>query len=312
MIGRVRQRLLTVYEQVLEAELSDTPSHVAVIQDGNRRYADKQGADPTDGHKAGAETTEAVLEWCDELGIDEVTLYTFSTENFDRPKDQREELFDLIAEKLTEFADADRVHEGEVRIRAVGDTDRLPERVQEAIDYAERQTAAYDTLRLNVALAYGGRAELLDAARQIARNVETGSVDPDDVDVSAVEEALYEGPSREVDLIVRTGGDERTSNFLPWQANGNEAAVYFCTPYWPEFRKVDFLRSIRTYEHREQSWRQTRAERARALVAAGAAECPDARETLQRFRSALPSGERRELEENTVERGELEESSPAD
>ena len=309
MPGRVRQRLEGVYERVLEAELSETPTHVAVIQDGNRRYARKQGADPTDGHRAGAETTEAVLRWCDELGIEEVTLYAFSTENFDRPEPQREDLFDLIAGKLREFADADRVHESEVRISAIGDTARLPHRVQEAIDYAERQTAGYGRLRLNVALAYGGRAELLDATREVARAVEAGECSAAAVDVSTVEDALYEGPSREVDLIVRTGGDERTSNFLPWQANGNEAAVYFCTPYWPEFRKVDFLRSIRTYQHREQSWRQSRAERARALISAGKAEYPDARETFRRFRSALPSGAGDEIE--TDERS-LNDSEPAE
>jgi len=284
----IRERVRGLYERVLASELSDTPSHIAVIQDGNRRYAAAEGADPTDGHRAGADTTEALLDWCDELDIEEVTLYAFSTENFRRPESERETLFDLIAEKLREFADADRVHEGEVRIRAIGETDRLPERVRDAIDYAEGRTAAYDRQYLNVALAYGGRTELLEATREIAGRVAEGALDPEDVDSGTVETALYDGPTQEVDLIIRTGGDERTSNFLPWQANGNEAAVYFCTPYWPSFRKVDFLRGLRTYENREASWRQTRARRARALVAAlGPAACPDARETLDSLRSVL-------------------------
>jgi tritrans,polycis-undecaprenyl-diphosphate synthase [geranylgeranyl-diphosphate specific] len=309
MLGRLRSAAERVYERVLEAELSETPTHVAVIQDGNRRYASKRGADPTDGHRAGAETTEALLNWCDELGIEEVTLYAFSTENFDRPPEERETLFDLIAEKLREFADADRVHEGEVRIRAIGETDRLPERVREAIAYAEKRTSEYDSLSLNVALAYGGRAELLGAARAIATAVEDDDLDPADVDDSTVESALYEGPTRDVDLIVRTGGDERTSNFLPWQANGNEAAVYFSAPYWPEFRKVDFLRGIRTYEHRERSWRQSRALRARALVRAlGPTTGSDARRTFERFRSALPDGGS-DLEEPAADGGE---ADPAD
>ena len=293
MTGRFRQFALDIYERVLKSELSEPPTHVAVIQDGNRRYASKRGNEPTEGHRAGADTTEQVLDWCDELDIQEVTLYAFSTENFRRPAHEREELFDLIAAKLREFADADRVHESEVRIRAIGNLERLPERVIDAIEYAEGQTNAYDSLYLNVALAYGGRAELLEATRDVARRVETGEIASDDIDSSVVESALYEGPTHDVDLIIRTGGDERTSNFLPWQANGNEAAVYFCTPYWPEFRKVDFLRGIRTYEHREQSWRQTRARRARALVSAlGASTVPDARRTLERFRSALPNNER--------------------
>jgi tritrans,polycis-undecaprenyl-diphosphate synthase [geranylgeranyl-diphosphate specific] len=298
MVSWPRSVATRVYERVLESELTETPSHVAVIMDGNRRYADRQGAEPTDGHRAGAETTEALLKWCDDLGVEEVTLYTFSTENFERPPEEREELFDLIASKLREFADADRVHEAEVRIRAIGTLGRLPARVRDAIDYADRQTAGYDRLHLNVALAYGGRRELLEATRDVARRVADGDLDPSDIDSQTLDEALYEGPTRDVDLIVRTGGDERTSNFLPWQANGNEAAVYFTAPYWPEFRKVDFLRGIRTYEHREESWRQTRARRALAVVSTfGPGECPEASRVLDRFRDALPSKERAEIEE---------------
>ncbi|PSQ29450.1 di-trans,poly-cis-decaprenylcistransferase [Halobacteriales archaeon QS_9_67_15] len=299
-MDRVREWAQGAYERLLEWELSGTPSHVAVIMDGNRRYAHNRGDDAADGHRAGAETTEQVLEWCQEVGVDELTLYTFSTENFDRPAEQNEALFDLLCEKLTEFADADRVHESEVRIRAIGETDMLPDRVREAVAYADRRTAGYDRLQLNIALAYGGRAELLSAARDVAREVDHGGLGPAAIDTETVEQRLYEGPSRDVDLIVRTGGDERTSNFLPWHANGNEAAVYFCTPYWPEFRKVDFLRAIRTYEHREESWRKTRARRALALVRAlGDAEVTEARRVLQRFKGALPSSEREALEEES-------------
>ncbi|MBX0323987.1 di-trans,poly-cis-decaprenylcistransferase [Halomicroarcula sp. F13] len=298
MRDRVRSLGYAAYERLLRWELSGTPSHVAVIQDGNRRYARERGVDANRGHSEGAETTEALLDWCDELGVDEVTLYAFSTENFDRPKDQREHIFDLVEQKLRTFADADRVHDAEVCIRAIGETDMLPERVQDAIDYAETRTAQYDRLNLNVALAYGGRAELLGAARDVAEAVDAGELTPADVDVDTVEERLYEGPTRDVDLIVRTGGDERTSNFLPWHANGNEAATFFCTPYWPEFRKIDFLRAIRTYENREESWRTTRARRALTLVrAVENAEVPQARRVLGRFRDALPSGEREAIDE---------------
>jgi len=299
-MDRLREWAQGAYERLLEWELSGTPSHVAVIMDGNRRYARSKGDDATDGHRAGAQTTEQILEWCQEVDVDELTLYTFSTENFDRPAEENEALFDLLCDKLREFADADRVHESEVRIRAIGETDMLPERVQEAAAYADRRTADYDRLQLNIALAYGGRAELLSAARDVAREVNGGGLDPAGIDTDTVEQRLYEGPSRDVDLIVRTGGDERTSNFLPWHANGNEAAVYFCTPYWPEFRKVDFLRAIRTYEHREESWRKTRARRALALVKAlGDAEVTEARRVLQRFKGALPSSEREALEEES-------------
>ncbi|MFC7133445.1 MULTISPECIES: polyprenyl diphosphate synthase [Salinibaculum] len=310
MLSRLRRLANRTYERVLKWELSETPSHVAVIMDGNRRYASQRGQDKTDGHREGARTTEQILHWSDELGIEEVTLYAFSTENFDRPEAERESLFDLLTDKLYEFADADRVHEAEVRIRAIGELDRLPERVQEAAAYADRRTAGYDRLHLNIALAYGGRAELLGAARDIARQVADGDLEPDAVDDETVSQALYDGPTQDVDLIVRTGGNERTSNFLPWQANGNEAAVYFCAPYWPEFRKIDFLRSIRTYENREESWRRTRAQRALALVRAlGHTECAEATRILHRFRDALPSGERDALDADPVEDADLEASA---
>ena len=316
MLRRLHRLGLRVYERLLERELSDGPTHVAVIQDGNRRYARTRGDEATEGHRAGAETTEAMLEWCADLGVEELTLYAFSTENFDRPEAEREELFDLIAEKLRTFADRPEVHDREVRIRAIGEVDRLPARVREAVDYAEGRTREYDRFTLNVALAYGGRAELLSAARDVARAVEAGELDPADVDAAAVEERLYEGPARDVDLIIRTGGDERTSNFLPWHANGNEAAVFFCSPYWPEFRRVDFLRAIRTYEHRRDSWRRSRAERAAALVRAfGDVELAEARRVLSRFRDHLPRGELEGVEAESAEsaeRTEPAEPDPAD
>ena len=296
MANWLRRRLTRAYERMLRQQLGDAPAHVAIIQDGNRRYAAERGADAPDGHREGAETTERVLEWCEELGIEELTLYAFSTENFERPDDELDPLFDLIESKLYEFADADRVHDNGVRIGAIGDVDALPERVREAVDYAESRTAAYDTLRLNIALAYGGRAELLGAARAVAADVAAGDLAPEDVDADAVERRLADHTTRDVDLIIRTGGDERTSNFLPWHANGNEAAAYFCAPYWPEFSKADFLRGLRTYESREESWRRSRTDRAVALLRAVAdAELDDATAVAGRLRGKLPSAGAREV-----------------
>ena len=288
----LRQGVRWGYEQLLDREVSGVPTHVAVIQDGNRRYARKKGREASDGHREGAETTERVLEWCQEIGVEELTLYAFSTENFNRPPDEREALFDLLCDKLREFADSDRVHENGVCIRVIGDVDRLPERVQEAIAYARERTHTYDSFVLNIALAYGGRLELLEATRSVARDVADGTVAPEDVDVETIETRLYDNPVRDVDLIIRTGGDERTSNFLPWHANGNEAAVFFCAPYWPEFSRTDFLRGIRTYEHREASWRRTRARRALALLGAvSEPELAEAHTVLTRFRDSLPLAE---------------------
>ena len=272
MVRRVRRAGRRLYERVLEREVDRVPTHVAVIQDGNRRYAKGRDAGTRAGYQAGAKTTESMLTWCSELGIEEVTLYAFSTENFDRPPEQREQLFDLIEQKLYEFADDEEVHDEEVHIRAIGQLDLLPDRVIEAVEYAESRTEAYDQQYLNVALAYGGRAELLDAAREVCAEVEAGEQDPETVDIDCIEDRLAERPTRAVDLIIRTGGDERTSNFLPWHANGNEAAVFFCAPYWPEFSRVDLLRAIRTYQSRQASWQRTRTARALALLQAVGAD----------------------------------------
>ena len=277
------------YERLLLREIDDGPAHVAVIQDGNRRYASRRGADAPDGHRAGAQTTEQVLNWCEELGIEELTLYAFSTENFNRPENERTALYDLLREKLMEFADADRVHDGGVRIRTLGDLNRLPKRVREAARYAERRTRGHDTFVLNIALAYGGRDELLGVARDVAGAVADGELSAAEIDVEEIDRRLYDDEVRDVDLIIRTGGDERTSNFLPWHANGNEAAVFFCAPYWPEFSKIDFLRAVRTYQHRESSWQQTRSHRALTLVRAiSDVDLPKARDVIDGNRESDP------------------------
>ncbi|RJX42356.1 di-trans,poly-cis-decaprenylcistransferase [Halonotius aquaticus] len=307
MYGWLNRQFRRGYERLLRREIGEGPTHVAIIQDGNRRYARKQGEDAPEGHREGADTAEQVLNWCEELGIDELTLYAFSTENFERPPEEREPLFDIIEAKLYELADSDRVHTNEVSIRAIGEIERLPERVQDAIAYAEAETADYNSFRLNVALAYGGRNELLRAAREVATAVDNGDLDADDVDPEAIENRLYRQPVRDVDLIIRTGGDERTSNFLPWHANGNEAAVYFCAPYWPEFSKIDFLRGIRTYEAREESWQESKIDRAVALAGAvGSLELKEASELVSRLRGKLPQAGRRAVAE------ELETATPAD
>lgn len=304
---RVRRGYEWLYERLLEREITRTPNHVAVIQDGNRRYARKHGDDADEGHRQGAKTTEQLLTWCYELGIDELTLYAFSTENFDRPPEEREALFDLLEEKLNKYAEADEIHEHEVRIRAIGDVSQMPSRAENAIKHAEQATADYTNFTLNVALAYGGRRELLSAVRAIAADVHRGTLEPEQIDVTTVEDRLYgqDNQLRDVDLVVRTGGDERTSNFLPWHGSGSEAAVFFCAPYWPEFDRSDFLRGIRTYQHREKSWRRTRARRALALVRSfeddlqevgeegiERVHLQEARRILRRLGDSLPRGER--------------------
>ncbi|MFP4174579.1 MAG: polyprenyl diphosphate synthase [Halobacteriales archaeon] len=237
----------SLYGAYLERKLSstDVPRHVAVVQDGNRRYARTKGEEPEEGHAEGAETTEDVLDWAYDAGIEEVTLYAFSTENFERDDDELERLFDIIAEKLNELAESDEVHERRVRVRGIGDIERLPERVQDAVAHAEEETRGYDARRVNIALAYGGREELVESARRLARDIEDGIVSSESVGAPAVESRLR--LSSDVDLLVRTGGERRTSNFLPWQARGAEAQVYFCDSYWPGFERHEFLKALVSY-----------------------------------------------------------------
>jgi len=227
------------------------PNHIAIIQDGNRRYAKMLGIDTASGHRAGADKTEEMLDWAHELGIRHITLYTFSTENFTRRKDEVQHLFALFKQKLAHVVQDERVNRYRIRIQMVGDRSLLPDDLRQAVDNAESLTREHDGFCLNIALAYGGRNEIVLAARDILSEVADGRLDPGAIDVQRVEKHLHGGKGiPPVDLIIRTGNDYRTSNFLPWLASGHESAVYFCAPYWPMFRKIDLLRAIRIYDQR--------------------------------------------------------------
>ncbi len=243
------------YEQILKSRiLAGVPvEHVAIIQDGNRRYAQKKGISRFMGHSLGADTTEKVTDWCLEAGVKHLTLYAFSTENFNRGETEKRYLFELIKNKFIDLRNSKKIHDNGVRVRAIGRVEMLPQDLQEEISRTEVATRDYRTMYMNVALAYGGQRELVDAARSLARQIYRGTIRVEEVDANLIASHLYpqDGVSvPKVDLIIRTGGDFRTSNFLPWQANGNECAAYFCAPYWPEFRKIDFLRAIRTAQTR--------------------------------------------------------------
>jgi tritrans,polycis-undecaprenyl-diphosphate synthase [geranylgeranyl-diphosphate specific] len=247
----IRSLVEPVYERVLAHQCRTLPRHVAIIMDGNRRYARDLGADTAVGHRAGADTTERLLEWACDLGVETITLYSFSTENFNREPDELAELFRLFCEKFLATVSDERVHRYQIRVRMVGDRSLLPPDLLEAVETAEAATAGYSRFHLNVALAYGGRNEIVSAARRILADAAEGRVRPSEITPALVDENLADGDALPpVDLIIRTGNECRTSNFLPWQANGNECAVYFCAPYWPQFRKIDLLRAIRVYQER--------------------------------------------------------------
>jgi len=240
-----------LYEKYLRIQCRHMPNHVAIIQDGNRRYAKMLGIDTASGHRAGADKTEEMLDWAHEFGIRHITLYMFSTENFSRERDEVRHLFDLFLEKLNRVARDERIRRYRIRIQMVGDRLLLPDDLRKAVDAAEETTRGNDGFCLNIALAYGGRNEIVLAARTILAEIGERGLEPGSIDVGMVEQHLHGGKGiPPVDLIIRTGNEFRTSNFLPWLANGHESAVCFCAPYWPQFRKIDFLRAIRIYDQR--------------------------------------------------------------
>ena len=248
----IRENLLEpLYERFLRMRFQHFPHHIAIIQDGNRRFAQAIGMNSSEGHRAGAQKTEEMLDWAHELGIHHVTLYTFSTENFRRDQDEIGDLFALFKEKFIRVLTDERVHRDRIRVQMVGDRSLLPPDLLAAIRSAEEATKDYSGFYLNIAIAYGGRNEIVLAARDILSSVQGGLISPDAIDVAMVESHLHGGKGLPpVDLIIRTGNEWRTSNFLPWLANGHESAVYFCAPYWPLFRKIDLLRAIRVYDQR--------------------------------------------------------------
>jgi tritrans,polycis-undecaprenyl-diphosphate synthase [geranylgeranyl-diphosphate specific] len=240
-----------LYERYLRMQCRHVPNHIAIIQDGNRRYAKQLGLDTAKGHRAGADRTEEMLDWAHELGIRHITLYTFSTENFSRTKEEVNHLFALFREKFIAVISDERVKRYRIRVQMVGDRSLLPPDLKEAVDAAEEATKDNTGFCLNIALAYGGRNEIVLAAREILADVESNTVEPGQIDASMVEAHIHGGKGiPPVDLIIRTGNECRTSNFLPWLANGHESTVYFCAPYWPLFRKIDLMRAIRIYDQR--------------------------------------------------------------
>jgi tritrans,polycis-undecaprenyl-diphosphate synthase [geranylgeranyl-diphosphate specific] len=247
----LRSLVEPLYEKYLKMQYRHVPNHIAIIQDGNRRYAKMLGIDTPKGHRAGADKTEEMLDWAQELGINHITLYTFSTENFSRNKEEVAQLFALFKEKFLAVLNDERVEKYKIRVQMVGDRAMLPEDLREAVNKAEKATQGHTGFHLNIALAYGGRNEIVLAAREILSAVANNEMTPDMIDVHMVEQHLHDKKGiPPVDLIIRTGNEYRTSNFLPWLANGHESAVYFCAPYWPLFRKIDLLRAIRIYDQR--------------------------------------------------------------
>lgn len=250
----ITEGVYRAYEAKLLREIRKTPvpNHVAIIMDGNRRFAEELGLDPAKGHVLGRDKLEELLGWCLEIDVKVLTVFAFSTENIKRTSKEVEALMDLFAVNFKSVGDDKRVHENKIRVKAFGLVDQLPDRVREAIEYAEERTKDYGDHFFNIAVAYGGREEIVHAIRRIAIDAKENRLDPEKIDEEVVSRYLFTKDMPDPDLILRTSGEERISNFLLWQMAYSE--LYFADVYWPGLRKVDFLRAIRSYQERKRRY----------------------------------------------------------
>jgi tritrans,polycis-undecaprenyl-diphosphate synthase [geranylgeranyl-diphosphate specific] len=241
-----------VYRRRLISEIKSrpVPTHVGIIMDGNRRLARNRGLPPQRGHEMGLHKAEEIVEWCHELGIRILTVYAFSTENFHRPKEEVDYLMSIFEKKFNEVPNDERFHRNRVRVRAVGDLSLLPERVIKAIERAEASTREYDDLLLNICIAYGGRGEIIRAFKEFLLEKNGQEIYLDEIDVSTIRQKLFTGDMPDPELIIRTGGEMRLSNFLLFQAA--YAELFFVNTYFPLFREIDFLRIIREFQSRNR------------------------------------------------------------
>lgn len=232
---------------------SPVPHHVGIIMDGNRRFARLLGlGDVGLGHVAGQERLENVLDWCLELGIKVLTVYAFSTENFQRAAPERELLMELFEHNFRKMADDPRVHRHKIRVRCIGDLALLPDAVRAAAEHVMAVTKDYDGYSFNVAIAYGGRQEIVEAVKRIAMDAKTGVLDPLHITGDTISRRLYTGDLADPDFIIRTSGEERVSNFLLWQMA--YAELYFADVNWPELSKRQFCAAIEEYQARKRRY----------------------------------------------------------
>ncbi len=226
------------------------PRHVAVIMDGNGRWARRRGLPRREGHRRGADSARAVTECCSEVGIPCLTLFAFSTENWSRPRGEVEFLMDHLRRYLAD--ERDGFVENDIRFRTIGRTHELPEEVREEVRRTEEATGDCEKFTLNVALSFGGRQEIVDAARRTARRVRDGELEPEDIDEAVLDEHLDTADVPELDLLVRTGGERRVSNFLLWEMS--YAELYFTETLWPDFREDEFMAALQDFADRERKF----------------------------------------------------------
>ena len=224
------------------------PRHIAIIMDGDRRWATANGLPKTEGHRHGREAAREIIRTSVQLDIEHLTLYTFSTENWSRSKREVQTLMRWLRESLRD--EIPELNQNNVRLNAIGDTEGLPKSVQIVLRRALQQTADNTGLQLNLALNYGGRAELVAACRKLATEVQAGNLEPQDIDEETLSNALYTVGMPDPDLLIRPSGEMRLSNFLPWQTVYTE--IWVTQIYWPDFQRQHLYEAIRAYQQRHR------------------------------------------------------------
>lgn len=248
--SRLKSLLYPLYESriIRDLDFSKTPRHIGLTLDGNRRWA-RENPDSSDpyGHKRGAQKIAELLIWCEEMQVEVVTLWMLSTDNFKRSPEELETLIAVISEIVDDLSARKKW-----QIKAVGALDTLPEPL--ALKLASLDGAAHGKLQVNVAIGYGGRREIVDSVKAFLQNAEDSGQSISEASAAltaeAISENLYTAGQPDPDLLIRTSGEQRLGGFLLWQSALSE--FYFCEAYWPEFRRVDFLRAIRDYSHRQR------------------------------------------------------------
>ena len=224
------------------------PEHIAIIMDGNGRWAKTRGLPRAFGHRAGADAVRRIVEACCELGVRVLTLYAFSWENWERPQEEIQELMGLLDEFIRREAPTLRAQR--IRLRAIGRLHELPVKTMTNLQRLMQETEPFDRMTLILALSYGGRQEIVDAARRLVELVRHGLLQPDHIDEAVFAQQLYTADLPDPDLLIRTSGEQRLSNFLLWQSSYTE--LYVSPKLWPEFSKADLLEAIAEYERRER------------------------------------------------------------
>ena len=228
------------------------PNHIAIILDGNRRWAKRNLTIQEKGHFKGADTVENLLDWCEEFDIKIITLYVLSAENLKRENEELDYLYDLIHQRLEKLYNDPRIHRNKMRVKAIGTIELLPESIKDVLKRLDDATRDYDNHFLNIAIAYGGQNELVDAVKKIGIKIKEGEIDAEKIDKEVIESNLYTShlPQSSPDMILRTSGEKRMSGFLLWQSAYSE--LVFLDIFWPEFRKIDLMRAIRTFQKRKR------------------------------------------------------------